>query len=426
MDSINKILKKEIELIKPDKEILEKINKISREFCIIINKTIKNKKIDAEVFIGGSLAKGTLVKKKGYDVDMFVRFNEKYGSDKISNLLGKILNDAKIRNFSGKVKKVHGSRDYYQIAVQDIILEIIPVLKIKHPDEAKNVMDLSYFHVNYIKKTKNKFSEDIIFAKVFADAQNCYGAESYINGFSGYAIELLICHYKSFLRFIQQIAKSYGKEKIIIDDSNFYKKNEILRELNESKIQSPIILIDPTFKERNVLAGLSQNTFIKFQKSCREFLKKPSKEFFEKKNILEGFDKKSRESMNIVSIKTNKQAGDIAGTKSKKFFNFFASKIKREFEIKKCEFEYNEDKNTAFFYFVLDKKKDEIIRGPPIKSVKHLTEFKKVHPKAFIKNHIAYVKLAHNLNFKEFFKKFIIKEKKIIKEMSINEINLLK
>ncbi|MBD3252791.1 hypothetical protein GF386_03610, partial [Candidatus Pacearchaeota archaeon] len=52
--------------------------------------------------------------------------------------------------------------------------------------------DLSYFHVNHIlkkiKKNKN-LSDEIRLAKKFAYSQNCYGAESYIHGFSGYALE---------------------------------------------------------------------------------------------------------------------------------------------------------------------------------------------------------------------------------------------
>jgi len=419
MDNIKEVLYKQIDLIKPEKIIFDKIKRISKEFILELDKKLKNKKINANIFIGGSIAKNTLVKKDKYDIDLFVRFDKKY-DDKISDILGK--------NLGKHAKRIHGSRDYYQIIKDGIIIEIIPVIKIKKPDEAVNVTDLSYFHVNYVvgKINKNKkLAEEIIIAKAFCHAQDCYGAESYINGFSGYALELLICHYGSFINFIKEVVKTKDGEKIIIDDSKFYKRKEqVLVEVNEAKIQNPIILIDPTYKERNALASLSNETFHKFKKVCNEFLKNPAPDFFEKKDVLE--ELKQDKNLKIISIKTNKQKGDIAGTKSKKFFGFFLFNLKKEFLIKKSGFSYNDKKNIAYFYLTIDKKPDEIIKGPPITNIIGLTQFKKAHTNAFIKEDFAYAEIKHIIGFEEFFNNFLKKDKKIIKDMSITEIKLIK
>lgn len=415
MDKYNKIIKKQLELIKTTKEEYEKIRGISDNFIKALKEKLKKNKIKADVFLGGSLAKGTIVKKDIYDIDIFVRFDKSYNkankNNEISNLLGKLL---------GKAKKVHGSRDYYQIKTKNILIEVIPVLKIEKPKQSVNVTDLSYFHVNYIvKKIKKnpKLINEIVLAKTFAYAQNCYGAESYMQGFSGYSLELLICHYKAFLNFVKEMSKINIKEKLIIDDKKLY-KNNVLTEMNNSKTHSPIILVDPTFKERNALSSLSKETFIKFQKSCKDFLRKPSKKFFIRKSVIENFKQKPI----IISIKTNKQSGDIAGTKSKKFFKFFFSRLKKEFEIKKSAFEYNDKKNLANFYLVLNKKKPSLIRGPPITSITNLNNFKKIHKNAFINNGFAYAKLKHNLTFNKWFKRFLKKDKKIIREMGVREV----
>ncbi len=421
MKKINQILKEQIELIRPDKATLSNIQKITKEFCSELKKKLNKRKIKAEIFIGGSLAKNTLVKKNKYDVDIFVRFDNKYEDKKISKLLGSVLGK--------KSKKVHGSRDYYQISENGIIIEIIPVLKVSIPAKAQNITDLSYSHVSYILKKikKNKrLSDEIMLAKTFCYAQNCYGAESYIHGFSGYALELLVCYYGNFLKFIKVVSKSNIKNKIIIDSAGFYKnKNEVLRELNKSKLDSPIIVIDPTFKERNALASLRNKTFLKFKSACLDFLRNPNAKFFEKKDIGEVLKKKYKEKLKRVSVKTTKQKGDIAGSKSEKFFRFFVHKLAREFKIKKSEFNYNEEKNIAYFYFVLDKKKDEIVKGPHVTKVEDLTGFKKKHKKAFIKNHFAYVQVQHNLSFEKFFNMFKKKYKKVIKEMDMKEIELV-
>ncbi|MGV8151536.1 MAG: SMODS domain-containing nucleotidyltransferase [Candidatus Nanoarchaeia archaeon] len=416
---INEVLESELLNIKPSGEDLDAINRVLKEFLIEVKQKIKTKKINASVFVGGSLAKKTIIKKQEYDVDIFVRFNKKY--EDIALELENILKSTK---YSKKIKKIHGSRDYFQINEKNIILEVIPTLEIKKPSEAKNITDLSYFHVGFVKKCieKNKnLALEIMLAKAFMHAQNLYGAESYIHGFSGYSLELLIIHYRTFERFLREAAK-LKDEKIIIDYLGIYKnKKDILREMNESKIQGPIILVDPTYKERNALAGLNNETFLKFKKEAQEFLNNPSRDFFKKKTVYDSI--KNKKGLIKISVKSSKQKGDIAGSKIKKFFGFFVYSLKREFDIKLAEFEYNEKENIGYYYFILENKKPEIIIGPEVTDIENLLRFKKMHKDAFIKENRAYAKLNHNMNFKEFFEK-IKNNKKILLQMSIQEINL--
>jgi len=424
MSEIKEVLKKEIALIKPSSEEITRIELELKSIRADIEKKIKQQKISAEIFIGGSFAKDTLIKKEKYDIDIFVRFDSKYGDEKISSMLQKLL--------PKNAKKIHGSRDYFslnrKIGEIDVDFEIIPVIKIKNPQEAKNIMDLSYFHVNYIKRKIAKtprLADEIKLAKAFVHFQDCYGAESYINGFSGYALELLILHYGSFANFIKNIAKS-GGEKVVIDTEKLYKNKEaILREVNEAKLSSPIILIDPTFKERNAVAALSETTFNKFKSACINFLKKPSIEFFKKKDNVSLLEKKYKTNLIKLNLATERQAGDIAGTKLKKFFGFFCSKIERYFEIKEQYFEYDEKSNTGKVYLVLNARKEIIFPGPPIEMSDRLREFKKEHKKIIIKAGKSYAKEKNKLNFDKFLNEFLNKEEKIIREMGISSVDII-
>jgi len=406
MNKIKEVLDKELASIKPEGKERKVLKRASEDFCKQLRKKIKNKKIKADVFIGGSLAKNTIIKKKKYDVDIFVRFNKKYEDSEISKLLGKVI----------KGKKVHGSRDYFQVQKDKIVFEIVPSIKITKPAEARNVTDLSYFHVNYIinkiKKNK-KLADEIMLGKSFCYAQDCYGAEGYIRGFSGYAVELLVSHCGSFLSFLKALSKK--QKQIILDPKKFYKnKKEIMLELNESKLQSPIIFVDPTFKERNALAALSKETFQKFQKAAAAFLKNPADKFFEKKDLEKELSK--HKDLIIIEAKSNRQRGDIAGSKLKKFQNYLLFRLKRDFDIKLSEFEYSEEKNLAKIYLLLHQKKEIIIPGPPITSIENLRKFKKKHKKSYIKKGRAYAK-EKTLSFPKFLQK--IKKDKTTKEMGI-------
>jgi len=374
------ILKEILEEIEPSKKEKEEIGLILKDFVRNLNKILKQKKVKAEIFVGGSYAKKTIIKKGKYDIDLFLRFDKKYAEENISKILENVL-----KNLGEKYEILKGSRNYFRIEKRNnLFFEIVPVLKTKNPKEAENITDLSYMHVKYInKKVKsNKILQGIKLAKSFCHAQRCYGAESYINGFSGYSLELLIYSYGSFLNFVKAMSK-VDKNKLIIDIEGLHKKKKnILLDINESKLGSPIVLVDPTYKYRNVLAALSEETLNKFQKNCREFLKKPSKEFFKRKELnfeeMKEKAKKGKEDYVILEIATKKQAGDIAGSKLKKFYRHLIYEIEKYFDIKNSEFDYLENKKARFFFSVKPKK-IILIEGPKIKDKKNVVAFEKIH-----------------------------------------------
>jgi tRNA nucleotidyltransferase (CCA-adding enzyme) len=398
-------VKKEVFLeVEKQKEIEEKL--------FYFKKLLKKEKVD--FFIGGSVAKNTVIKKDKYDIDVFIRFKTE---EEIIKKFDKI-----IKKISKKAEKIHGSRDYYNIPYGDIIFEIVPTIKLTKPENAKNSTDLSYFHVSYvtnkIKKNK-KLANEIKLAKIFTFANNCYGAESYISGFSGYALELLIIYYKTFEKFIREMAKSKGK--IIIDLEKYYKKKEaILNEINESKLFSPIIIVDPTFKQRNVTSALSQETFDKFKESCKKFLKSQSEDFFSKEKMQnKRLNEINRKKPLKIILTTDKQEGAIAGSKLLKFYNFLDGKISKYYKILDKEFVYN-DRNSAECYFVLKKKEKILIKGPPTDKTINVIAFKEEHKKTYVKKKIIYAEEKNNKNIKN----IIDDNKKIMKEMSITKIEI--
>ena len=420
---INSILKDVLKKIQPPEKDLKMINNSLARFLIDIKKKIKNLKINAEIFVGGSFSKNTLIKKDVYDIDVFIRFEKNY--KEISEITKKIIKGIK------NPITVHGSRDYFKIKVSPIAyIELIPVIKINNPKDAENITDLSYSHVNYINKRikKNKkILEDIMLAKAFCYANNCYGAESYISGFSGYGLELLVYHYGGFLRFIKEMVK-IRKEKLIIDIEKQHKnKQDVFMNLNSSKLHSPIILIDPTYKQRNVLAALSDESFEKFKKVCAEFLRKPNLSFFElKKPDIEKIKKYAKEKkyeFSIMKIETNRQEGDIAGSKLLKFYKHIKNEIEKYFEIKKTGFEYT-GKKIADCFFVVKSKGEIFVSGPETKDKENVKSFKKIHKKNFVKKNRVYASEKVDFSLKEFIDRWKNKNREKLRDMSISELSI--
>jgi len=349
--SMKSILASELERISLSSGEILRLKKIADGFIA----SLKAKGITAVV--GGSLAKGTMVKREGkQDIDIFVQFD--YSED-ILGLEG-ILKKIKL---PGVLKRVHGSRDYFQIICDDVILEVIPVVRNSDPERAENVTDVSLSHVKYITgeiKKNPGIANDIKLAKAFCEANRCYGAESYVHGFSGYSLEVLVIHFGGFEKFLKNI----GKKRVVDPLKHFRTEREVLSELNSNKLKGPLVLVDPTYKYRNVLAGLGHETFEKFLKIKDVFLKSPSLAYFERKLIdIEGM-KKMKGRFVRVELTTDRQKGDIAGTKMKKFLDFFVRELERKQQkVLAKEFDYDGGQDGQGYLVVVEKPEIEL-QGP--------------------------------------------------------------
>ncbi|MEK6926935.1 MAG: nucleotidyltransferase domain-containing protein [Nanoarchaeota archaeon] len=387
---------------------------------------LKKLRAKAEVFVGGSFAKQTLMKREKYDIDIFVRFEK--NQEEISKILESAL--VKVSNILRlELKRVHGSRDYYALKSNNVLFEIVPVTKINKPEEAGNSTDLSYFHVKYVngKVKKNpKLRRDIIIAKAFCRAQGVYGAESWVHGFSGYSLECLVIAYGGFERMLKALSKSEGQ--VILDPEKKYKKkNEISIELNESKRKGPIILVDPTFKQRNVCSALSQETFDKFKLCARLFLKKSGISFFEYKKIdeekLRNRAKKIKGEFIKLLVRSDKQEGDIAGAKLEKFYRFLLEEVGKFYELKDKVFEFDEGHESEV-YLIVKPNKNAVQVGPPLKMIEEGKIFKKAHKNAFVKAGRLYspikVEPIHT-----FLEKWKTKREGQIKDMDVCELQVI-
>jgi len=376
MTNVKKILSDVLEGINPEEKKIKEVD----EFSKAINSRIKKLKIKARALVGGSFAKDTFL-KEDHDVDVFVLFDMKYKKENLSKLLGKVLKPM-------KPELIHGSRDYFRIKNM-LNFEIVPVLDIKKPEHAENVTDFSPEHVKWFVKKGKKYANDVRLAKKFCKAAKVYGAESYINGFSGHVLDILVVNYKGFIPFLRASLK--WKQKQVVDFNNIH-KGKALFELNKSKTQGNLIVVDPVQPDRNASAALTDEKLKIFVLAAKAFLKKPSIEFFtEKKTDIDLLRKKGAI---IVEVISKKGKEDISGAKLMKAFEFLKKKL-FEFEVKKAGWEWDKKKNGVFWFVVSKKKLPETIEwtGPPLMMEKSVKAFKKKYKKTYTKKGRIYAKI---------------------------------
>ena len=360
------VLQEALERIKPSKDEVERIFSIVDAFIAELNSRLKG----ARAIVGGSLAKGSFLRDI-HDADIYVQFDPKHDSEEISGMLEKVLDDH---------EKLHGSRDYFQVKRDGLILEIIPIIRIEDAKQARNITDISPLHVEWVRKSA--LNDDMRLAKAFAKAQRVYGAESYIQGFSGYALEILVVYYGGFLKLLEN-AKDW-KKPVVIDVEKQHE--DVFKELNISKLNSPLILIDPVEAGRNATAALSDEKFDIFVKRAKEFLDSPSVDLFSKKEYsVEDIDP-GDDHLIVVDVETERSKVDVVGCRILKVFEYIRNNLKtRDFNVIDCGWKFDKKTKGTLWYVVENKELSPIItwRGPPVSAESDAEKFRQKYDDIF-------------------------------------------
>src|SRR3989344_302840 len=401
------LLKEVIADISPSAEDKKKVEGIVKDILEKINRNFK----EGKAILGGSGAKGTNLKT--FDVDIFAKFNYGKYADK-SDFLADIL-EKRLKKCFGRIARLHGSRDYFQIRAKKFTVEIIPILDVRNAKMAKNITDMSPLHAEWVLKHK-KLRDEIRLAKQFCKAAGAYGAESYLQVFSGYVCEILTIHYGGFLKLIKAAAK--WKPKQIIDIKGYYKGKDVFKEMNTSKLTSPLIVIDPIQKDRNAAAALSDEKFNAFVDAAKNFLKKPSKSYFIARNILD----EPRENALALRISPVEGKPDVVGSKLLKCVEEIARIIeKNEFTITRKRWDWDR-KGDAIAVFRLKESslpKTKKISGPPVEQKIHVERFKKKYKSTFRGGEKIFANIKRKVaDRKDLFK--IIKQDSFIRERCKN------
>lgn len=376
---LHDVLKKAESLVTPSQNEEKKVTKISSEIKSKVEDEAKKCRINAHLIAGGSAAKGTWL--PGFsDIDFFLVFDYDSFSDRSAGL--SIYAEKILKNIF-KLTRMHGSRDYFSAKYKNYNVEIIPVLDISDGQEPKNLTDFSPQHVVWFNKhAKNnpKLRTEVRLAKQFFKSAGVYGAESYIRGFSGHVIEILTVAHGSFQNLTKAALK--WKYQQVIDVERYYRnEKEVFANLNESKLASALILVDPVEKNRNASAALDKENFNLAKDAVHKFLDNPSIVFFtEKKFSVEDLKRKKRDlKLIVIDAKTSKSKPDVAGAKLRKEFEAIERKL-AENDLVVQDSGWHISENKAKFWFYFDKtallgKKEHI--GPPVALEKYAADFRK-------------------------------------------------
>jgi tRNA nucleotidyltransferase (CCA-adding enzyme) len=261
METYRKIFEQVLKKIKPTTAQQKTNKKIVNEVTGKLRKFINK---DVKICMVGSFAKGThIMSKKEFDI--FLLFPKTYSKKQISDLC-----IAWGRKAFKRHRLAYAEHAYIKLKHKTYQIDLVPAYRIARASEKATSVDRSPFHTIYVnKKLKQSRKDDVRILKQFFKAQNIYGAELRVEGFSGYLAELLIINYGGIINLFK--ATEEWTIPVVID---------IETHGTEQKFNTPMIVIDPVDMNRNVAAVVSATSLSRFIFYARRFLHNPSLHLF--------------------------------------------------------------------------------------------------------------------------------------------------
>lgn len=315
----------------------------------------------------GSVARGTWV-KGDKDIDIFMLFPPELPREELQEK-GLAAAYAVVEKFCGTAEEKYAEHPYLNAVIEGFDVDLVPCYHVTSTAEMKCAVDRTPFHTRYLLPKITPLREDVLLLKQFAKGGGVYGSDHMTGGFSGYLCELLILAYGGFSEFMQAASKfRYGE---VIDIEGYYSDPKSARK----KFSEPLVVIDPTDKDRNVAAALTPTRFAEFMELARDYCTNPSGVYFiadaptqmDRAEFAEVLQKRGT-AMLAVRMKTPPYVADTVVPQLRKSMESIRSMLVAEdFQIHRAEVSMGAENSLILFELLVDRLPEIVVRnGPPV------------------------------------------------------------
>ncbi|HJJ42223.1 MAG TPA: CCA tRNA nucleotidyltransferase [Methanocorpusculum sp.] len=357
--------------VKPDDAERADVEKMGRK---IIDSVFRNSGVHA--MMTGSAARGTWV-KGDKDIDIFMLFPPELTREELQEK-GLDAAYAVVNEFKGHAEEKYAEHPYLNAVIEGFDVDLVPCYNVASTAEMKCAVDRTPFHTRYLIERLGDLKDDVLLLKQFAKGGGVYGSDLMTGGFSGYLCELLILRFGGFQKFIEAACKfGYGE---VVDLEGYYKDKKTVRR----KFSEPLIVIDPTDKDRNVAAALTLTRYSEFIELARDYCANPSIVYFEpdvpttisKVEFSKMLDERKTKMLALV-MKTPDYVPDTIVPQLRKTMESIRSMlIREEFQVHRSEVVMGGENCMIVFELLISRLPDVIIReGPPVWSHENADKF---------------------------------------------------
>ena len=214
--------------------------------------------------LGGSYAKGTWLAGET-DIDVFVRFHSNVPAERFRSL-SRHIGFESMDGYNPTER--YADHPYTEAYVDDIAVNVVPCYDVKL-GEWRSAADRSPYHTEFMRENLDgRLKNDVRLLKKFLKVRGLYGAQIAVQGFSGYAAEVLIWHFGGFAETVRGMAGIKRGAAIGKTSGSF---------------DTPVSIIDPIDENRNLAAAVSNRNMGLFILACRNIADSPDMDPLEAK-----------------------------------------------------------------------------------------------------------------------------------------------
>jgi tRNA nucleotidyltransferase (CCA-adding enzyme) len=324
----------------------------------------------------GSVARGTWV-RGDKDIDIFMLFPPELSREELQ-AKGLATAYAVVEKFSGTAEEKYAEHPYLNATIGRFDVDLVPCYHVASASEMKCAVDRTPFHTRYLLPKIAPLREDVLLLKQFAKGGGVYGSDHVTGGFSGYLCELLILAHGGFSEFMQAASKfRYGE---VIDIERYYSNVEIVRK----KFSEPLVVIDPTDKDRNVASALTLERFAEFTELVRNYCAEPNCAYFladsptqmERVEFSEVVQTRGT-TLLAIRMKTPPHVVDTIVPQLRKSMKSIRSILVAEgFQIHRAEVSMGTENSLILFELLVDRLPEIVVHGgPPIWNRENVDRF---------------------------------------------------
>jgi len=329
------------------------------------------------VVLTGSMAKGTFLRDKR-DIDIFVLFDRSVPRGSLEPFIKDIM----AASFPGLGYQLsYAEHPYARFHFSGRRIDLVPAYRISRASQRISAVDRSVLHTEFVTKSLKKGrTDDVLLLKQMLRSAGLYGAEIKIAGFSGYLCELLVIRFGGFIPLIRAAAKWKPAAPVFIDIKKAHKPAEAKEA--PKRFASNFIVIDPTDRDRNVAAAVSNENLRRFIALCKAFLKKPSEShFFRKPETFESRAKRASrgKKLFLVSMPRPDVVDDILWGQLYKMAGQLEAHMKEFGPVKTIADDSRHIVRVAVILNTDRLPEKMLVEGPPLEMEKHAEKFRRSH-----------------------------------------------
>lgn len=315
----------------------------------------------------GSVARGTWV-RGDKDIDIFMLFPTEISREELQEK-GLAAAYGVVEKFQGTSEEKYAEHPYLKAIIEGYDVDLVPCYHVASTAEMKCAVDRTPFHTRYMLDHIGSLREDVLLLKQFTKGGGVYGSDHMTGGFSGYLCELLILAYGGFTQFIEAASKFRFGE--VVDIEGYYPDKKSIRKI----FPEPLIVIDPTDKNRNVAAALTPTRFSEFMELARDYCAAPHECYFipdapttmSKQDFAAILEKRGT-AMLALSFKTPGYVPDTVVPQLRKTMESVKTQLEaEEFPVHRAEVSMGPDHCIILFELLAATLPKIIVReGPPV------------------------------------------------------------